>query len=31
VILAPPYNVTEAETTMILDRFAAAVEATLAG
>jgi len=31
VILAPPYNVTEAETTMILDRFAAAVEAALAG
>ena len=30
VILAPPYNVTEAETTMILDRFAAAMEAALA-
>jgi len=30
VILAPPYNVTEAETTMILDRFSAAMEAALA-
>lgn len=30
VILAPPYNVTEAEIGMILDRFGAAVEAALA-
>jgi len=30
VILAPPYNVTEAETTTILDRFSAAMEAALA-
>ncbi|MCU0889064.1 MAG: aspartate aminotransferase family protein [Rubritepida sp.] len=31
VILAPPYNVTAAELEMILDRFAAAVEAAHAG
>lgn len=31
VILAPPYNVTETEVGMILDRFSAAVEAALAG
>jgi len=31
VILAPPYNVTQAEVGMILDRFSAAVEAALAG
>ena len=31
VILAPPYNVTEAEIGMILDRFSAAVEAALVG
>ncbi len=30
VILAPPYNVTQAEVGMILDRFGAAVEAALA-
>jgi adenosylmethionine-8-amino-7-oxononanoate aminotransferase len=31
VILAPPYNVTAGELDMILDRFAAAIEAAHAG